>query len=60
MPLINCEIKRILTCSANWLISEGNIAITFARTDTERYFTVVNLLTQDNIKLLKQFNSGFR
>ena len=60
MPLINCEIKRILTCSANWLISVGNIAITFAITDTERYFTVVNLLTQDNIKLLKQFNSGFR
>ena len=34
MPLINCEVNLILTCSANSLISEGNRATKFAITDT--------------------------
>ena len=32
---------------------------TFTITDTKLYVPVVTLLTQDNVKLLKQLESGF-
>ena len=51
MPLINCEVNLILTCSANSLISEGNRATKFAITDTKLYVPVVTLSTQDKTKL---------
>ena len=34
MPLINCEINLILTCSSNCVISEGDRETTFVITDT--------------------------
>ena len=63
MPLINCEIKLILTWSANCVISEGNGVTTFAKTDTKDtklYVSVVTLSIQDNTKLLQQLKSGFK
>ena len=33
---------------------------TFAITGTKRYVPVVTLTTQDNVKLLKQLESGFK
>ena len=60
MPLINCDIKLILTWSSDCVISESNRATTFAITDTKLYVPVVTLSIQDNTKLLQQLKSGFR
>ena len=62
IPLINCEISLMLTWSNNCLLVAGtavNQEPTFTVTDTKLYIPVVNLSTQDNIKLLKQLQSGF-
>ena len=62
MPLINCEINRILTWSANCAIASTNVAnqnATFEITDTKLYVPVVTLSIQDNSKLLQILNSGF-
>ena len=60
MPIMNCEVKLILTWSKNWVITnfigEGNFAIT----DTKLYVPIVTLSTQDNLKLLWQWKSGFK
>ena len=63
MPLINCEINLILTWSTTCVIVSTNVAnkdTTFEITDTKLYVPVVTLSTQDNSKLLQQFNSGFK
>ena len=63
MPLINCEIKLILTWSINCVISSTNVAnqnATFAITDTKLYVPVVTSSTQDNAKLLQQLKSDFK
>ena len=60
IPLINCEVNLILTCSGSCVISEGNRVTTFAITDTKLYVPVVNLSTLDNKKLLQQFKLGFK
>ena len=60
MPLVNYEINRIITWSANCLISEGNRVTTFAITDTIFYVLFVTLSTRDNTKLLQQLKSGFK
>ena len=55
MPLINCEIKLILTWSANCFITDvpvENQVPTITITDTKIYVPVVTLSTQDNAKLL--------
>ena len=59
MPLINCEISFILTC---FLVAgtAANQEPTFTITDTKLYVPVVTLSTQDNVKLLKQLESGFK
>ena len=57
MPLIYCEINRILTWSTNSVIvstAATNQGATFAMTDRKRYVPVVTLLTQDNVKLQKR------
>ena len=61
MLLINFEISLDLNRSKNYTIVVTNIvhqAITFARTDTKLYVTVVTFSIQDNAKLLQQLNSG--
>ena len=60
MPLINCEINLVVTWSENCVISSATGAREFAITDTKLYVPVVTLLTQVNIKLLKQLQSGFK
>ena len=63
MPLINCEVKIILTWSKNFVLSSNTAAnrpATFAVTDTRRYVPVVTLSTQDNAKLLQQIKSSLK
>ena len=63
MPLINFEVKIILTWSKNFVLSSNTAAnrpATFAVTDTRRYVPVVTLSTQDNAKLLQQIKSSFK
>ena len=63
MPLLNCEVKLILTWSADCVIICTNVADQvpkFTITETNLYVPVVTLLTQDNAKLLPQLKSGFK
>ena len=63
VPLINCEISLMLTCSKNYFLVAGtavNQEPTFTVTDIKLYVPVVTLTTQDNVKLLKQLESGFK
>ena len=56
MPLINCEIDLILTCSYRCFIIDNpidNQEPTFTITDTKLSVPVVTLSTQDNAKLLE-------
>ena len=60
MPLINCEVKLILTWSSTCvLVATGvqNQNATFAITDTKRYVPVVTLSTQENTKFFQQLKS---
>ena len=60
IPLINCEINLILTCSTDRVISSAAWATKFKITDTKLYVPVVTLLTQGNVKLLEQLRAGFK
>ena len=63
MPLINCEVKLILTWSAGCVIIQAGVnnqVPTFTITETNLYVPVVTLSTQDNAKLLPQLKSGFK
>ena len=54
MPLINCEVKLILTWSAGCIITYTDV------TETNLYIPVVTLSTQDNTKLLTQLKLSFK
>ena len=63
MPLINCEINLILTCSANYFLVSGavaNLVPAFTITDTKLYVPAVTLSTQDNANLLEQLKFDFK
>ena len=63
MPLTNCEINLDLKWSKNYVIVATNLAAqatTSPITDTKLFVPVVNLLTQDNTKLLKQLKCGLK
>ena len=63
MPLINCEVNRILTWSSTCFLIATNILnqnATFAITNTNLYVPVVTLSTQENTKFLQQLKSGFK
>ena len=63
MPLTNCEINFILTCSANCFIIDApanNHVPIFTMTDSKLYVPVVTLSTQDNAKVLQQLKSDFK
>ena len=63
MPLINCEISLQLKWSKYCFLVAGTAANQVPEikmTDTKFYFPVITLSTQDNLKLLKQLESGFR
>ena len=60
MPLINCEVNLILTCSSTCVITNSTSAGKFAITDTKSFVPFVTLSTQDNAKLLQQLKSGVK
>ena len=60
MPLINCEVSLILTCSSTCVITTSTGAGAFEIADTKLYVPVVTLSTQDNVKSLQQLKSGFK
>ena len=63
MPLFNCEIRIQLTWSQKCVIASdiaANQETKFAITDTKMYVLVVTLSAQDNARLLKQLQSGFK
>ena len=63
IPLINCEVELILTCSAGCVIIYTDVANqvpTFRITETNLYIPVVTLSSQDNANLLPQLKSGFK
>ena len=60
MSLSNCEINLILSWSDKYELSNaGANATAFAVTDAKLHVPVVTLSTKDNVKLLKQLESGF-
>ena len=63
MPLISCEITLILTGSKKYFLVAGTVENqepTLTIADTNFYVPVVTLSTQDNVKPLKQSESGFK
>ena len=60
MPLVNCELKFILTWLEDCVFSSVNERAKFKITVTKRYAPVSTLSTQDNAKLLDKLKSGFR
>ena len=63
MSLINCEIGLQLKWSKDCIIvagTAGNQNLEFNITDTKIYVPVVTLSTQENWKLLKQLEYGFK
>ena len=60
MPLINCKIELSLKWYENCILSSAGTAATFAITDTKLYVPVVTLKTEDNAKLSKLLNEGFK
>ena len=63
MPLINCEISLQLKWANKCILVAGaanNKNPSFQINDTKLYVPVVTLSTQENIKLLKQLESGFK
>ena len=63
MPLFNCEINLVLALFDRCFIIDNPLANqepTFTITDTKLYVPAVNLLTQDNAKLLEKLKSGLK
>ena len=59
MPLIICEISIVELDSILVAGTAANQNPKFKITDTKLYVPVITLSTQDNVKLLKQLESGF-
>ena len=63
IPLINCEISLQFKWTRECIIVAGTANIqnlTFQINDTKLYVPVVNLSTQESIKLLKELDSCFK
>ena len=60
MPLINCEVSLDLTWSKECVISSADGTTESAIADTKFYVLIVTISTEDNRKLLKQLESGFK
>ena len=76
IPLINCEVELILTCSKNCVLVDmterdtGNnndpaaiVALTgleYKIADTKLYVSVVTLSKENDVKLLEQLKTGFK
>ena len=60
MPLINCEVKLLLTWDVNCLLSNLVGASNFTTTDARLYVPDLTLSTEDNLKLSKLMSKGFK
>ena len=61
MPLINCKIQLSLIWYTNCVTIVGNgNAATFTITDTKHYVQIVTLKIEENTKLSKLLNEGFK
>ena len=61
MPLINCKVELTLNWYTNCVTIIGNgTAATFRITDTTLYVPIVTLRTEENTKLSKLLNQGFK
>ena len=63
MSLVSCEISAQLKQRENFLLvgdSAANQNQAFQINDAKLYFPVLTLPTQENIKILKQLESGFK
>ena len=61
MPLINCKIHLELSWNKNCLLSSADANnLSFKITKTQLYVPIVTLLKDDNEKLIKQLNEGFK
>ena len=62
MPLINCKIELSLNWIKNCVLTTAANAssATFKITDAKLYVPVVTLSIEDNAKLTKQLNEGFK
>ena len=70
MPLINCKIELSLKWIENCVLTSvaigadanatGADSATFKITDAKLYVPVVTLSAEDNVKLVKQLNEGFK
>ena len=70
MPLINCKVELSLNWIENCVLTSAAIgananatgadSATFKITDAKIYVPVVTLSAEDNVKLVKQLNEGFK
>ena len=60
MPLINCKVELSLKWYENCILSSSGTAATFTITDTKLYVPIVTLKTEENAKLSKLLNEGFK
>ena len=63
MPLIICEINLNLDWSQKCIIVAATVAdqgVAFSITDAKIYVPVIDLSTQDNVKLLEKLKSYFK
>ena len=60
MPLINCKVDHSLEWYTNCITIIGGNDATFAIRNTQLYVPVVTLKTEDNAKLSKLLNEGFK
>ena len=60
MPGVKCEISINLIWSENYVISSATGQTKFVIADTKLDGLVVTLSTEDNMKLSKQLESGFK
>ena len=59
MPLINCKVELSLTLYERCLLTVANTG-TFKVTDAKLYVPIVTLSIEDNSKLSKLLNEGFK
>ena len=60
MPLINCKVELSLALNENWILTSLAGDSTFEVTDAKLYVPVVTLSIEDNAKLTKLLNEGFK
>ena len=59
IPLINCKVELSLKWYDRYLLTTANTAA-FKITDTKLYVPIVTLSVEDNAKLTKSLNEGFK